>query len=215
MTDDLARRTVANRRRVADLVERLDEAQLASPSLCAGWSCRDVVGHLVMAVDLSVPRFLLEVLRDRGRVARTSTRVAQQVGARPVPDLVHALREHAGDRLSPPGVGPTGPFVDSCIHLRDIALPLDLDDGPPLEDWARVLDLLRTPQARAAGFLPRGRLDGLRLRATDQGWSAGTGAEVAGTSEALALAATGRAVGLAELEGPGLPLLRQRVAPGG
>jgi hypothetical protein len=65
--------------------------------------------------------------------------------------------------------------------------------------------------SRAAGFLPRGRLQGLALRASDSRWSSGDGALVTGTSEALAMSLTGRPALLDHLAGPGLPTLRQRV----
>jgi hypothetical protein len=56
-------------------------------------------------------------------------------------------------------------------------------------------------------------VDGLRLEATDQGWSWGDGAVVRGTSEALALAVTGRAVVVPEVTGEGAALLAERIAP--
>ena len=211
MSDEMHLRTTANRRVIARLCAQLDDDQLAAPSLCAGWTCRDVLGHLVMSVDLTFLGFLREVVRDRGRADETSTRLARAYGARPVPDLVRLLDERSDAGLSPPGVGAGGPFADSCIHLRDIAIPLGIATSPPVQDWARVLDFLTTSRARAGGFLPRGRLEGLRLHATDTGWSSGDGAVVSGTSEALALSLTGRPVLLGELVGPGVPRLRERV----
>jgi hypothetical protein len=59
--------------------------------------------------------------------------------------------------------------------------------------------------------VPNGRLDGLALRATDQDWRAGDGPEVAGPSEALALAMAGRRVALAELDGDGRAVLARRL----
>jgi uncharacterized protein (TIGR03083 family) len=215
MTDDVHVRTAANRRLLAELFAELDADQLATPSLCEGWTCRDVLGHVVMSLDLSFPRFLLQVARDRGRAGVTSDRLARAYGARSVPALVQRLQERSDDALSPPGVGPYGPFADSCIHLRDVAIPLGLPAGPPVQDWVSVLGFLVTPRARAAGFLPRGRLDGLRLQTTDAGWSSGDGALVSGRSEALALSVTGRPVLLGELEGAGLAELRRRVLDGG
>ncbi|MFC3688079.1 maleylpyruvate isomerase family mycothiol-dependent enzyme [Aquipuribacter hungaricus] len=212
--DDLGHRTAANRRAVADLVATLDEDQLRGPSLCAGWTCRDVVGHLLVCIEMSVPRFLLEVARDRGRADAASDRLARARAARPVGELVEVLRRRSGDAVSQPGVGPHGPFADSCIHLRDIAVPLGLAATPPVADWTVVLAFLVTPRARAAGFLPRGRLDGLRLEADDTGWSAGDGALVSGSSEALALVVSGRPAGLDGVTGPGAALLRDRVTPG-
>jgi hypothetical protein len=104
-----------------------------------------------------------------------------------------------------------GPMADSCIHLRDAARPLGLDVTPPSVDWRIVLDFLVSPTARR-GFVPKGRLDGLRFHATDLDWRSGDGAEVTGPGEALALAMTGRPVALADLEGDGVPVLRHRLA---
>jgi uncharacterized protein (TIGR03083 family) len=209
--DEIQVRTTANRRLIARLFAELDERQLATPSLCAGWTCRDVLGHLVMSLDLTFLRFLREVARDRGRPGVTSDRLARAYGTRPVPDLVKHLEGRSDAALSPPGVGPCGPFADSCIHLRDVAIPLGIATSPPVQDWTRVLDFLTTPRARAAGFLPRGRLEGLRLQASDAAWSSGSGAPVTGTSEALAMSLTGRPALLDQLTGDGVLLLRQRV----
>lgn len=121
------------------------------------------------------------------------------------------LDERSDAALSSPGVGALGPFSDSCVHMRDVAIPLGIATSPPVEDWARVLDFLTTPRARAGGFLPRGRLDGLRLHASDTAWSSGSGAPVNGTSELLAMSVTGRAALLDDLDGDGVPTLRRRV----
>lgn len=212
MPDEVQLRTTANRQVIARLFAQLDDDQLGTPSLCTGWTCRDVLGHLVMSLELTFPRFLLAVARDRGRTGVTSDRLARAYGARPVGDLVQYLNERSEVALSPPGVGALGPFADSCIHMRDVGIPLGIATSPPVQDWSRVLDFLTTRRARAAGFLPRGRLEGLRLRATDTTWSSGTGATVAGSSEALAMSLTGRPALLDDLSGSGVPILRQRVS---
>ena len=211
MPDELQQRTAANRRTIARLFAELDDDQLRTPSLCEGWTCRDVLGHLVMSIDLSFLRFLREVARDRGRSAVTSTRLARAYGARPVAELVRHLDERSDATVAPPGVGAAGPFADTCIHLRDVAIPLGLPSSPPVQDWVLVLEFLTTPRARTAGFLPRGRLDGLRLSASDSTWTTGSGPEVTGSSEALAMSVTGRSALLDELGGDGAPTLRQRV----
>lgn len=119
-------RTAANRRVIAQLFAQLDDDQLSTPSLCTGWTCRDVLGHLVMCVEITMPRFLLAVARDRGRADVTSDRLARAYGARPVRELVTCLDERSDVALSSPGVGALGPFADSCIHLRDVAIPLGI-----------------------------------------------------------------------------------------
>jgi hypothetical protein len=55
------------------------------------------------------------------------------------------------------------------------------------------------------------RLRDLRLVATDTGWAYGAGALVRGPAEALLLAMSGRPVALDDLDGDGVPVLRQRV----
>ncbi len=75
-----------------------------------------------------------------------------------------------------------------------------------------MLDWLTT--SRAAGFVDKGTLVGLVLRATDQDWSWGSGAEIVGRSEALAMYITGRSVPFDDLSGPGVTMLRQRGAAG-
>ena len=54
-TDDIVRRTAANRRRAADLLDGLSPEQWATPSLCAGWTVRVLAGHLLMPVEMSIP----------------------------------------------------------------------------------------------------------------------------------------------------------------
>jgi hypothetical protein len=64
------------------------------------------------------------------------------------------------------------------------------------------------------GLVPKPRVEGLRLVATDQEWSWGAGDRVTGRSEALAMALSGRAVALADLDGPGVEVFRRRLSDG-
>jgi hypothetical protein len=101
-----------------------------------------------------------------------------------------------------------GQLTDGCVHLRDCARPLGLTDDVEPGDWRLVLDWL--PRG-VPGLVPRKRVAELTLRATDQDWTWGSGAEVSGPSEALAMAVAGRAVALDDLTGPGVPTLRARL----
>lgn len=202
-----------NRRRAADLLAGLGDDGWATPSLCAGWTVREVAAHLVVPFQVSVPRMALDVVLARFSINGAMDRTARRVAEADVDDLVSALRENADSRFTPPGLGPEGPLADTSIHLRDLARPLGRPDGPPLTTWRVALDFLVSPKARSA-FVPAGRLDGLALRATDQAWSHGEGSkgsEVAGPSEALALAVSGRSVALDDLDGDGVSTLRARL----
>lgn len=213
---DVAARTAANRRLLADFFDGLDESQLETQSLCSAWTVREVLGHSAMPFSVGIGRLLWRTLLARGSIDRASAAIAEEQARRPVAELTGLLRTYATKRVPAPGVGPMGQFTDHCIHLRDCARPLGLDTDVPLEDWRAVLDWLPTKQA-SLGVVPTGRLDGLALRATDQDWSwnaaDGSGEEVAGPSEALAMALSGRSVALADLDGPGVATLRERLGP--
>lgn len=209
---DVAARTAANRRLLADFFDGLDETQLETQSLCSAWTVRQVLGHSAMPFSVGIGRLLWRTLLAGGSIDRAAVAIAEEQARRPVAELTGLLRTYAGKRVPAPGVGPMGQFTDHCIHLRDCARPLGLDTDVPLEDWRAVLDWLPTKQA-SLGVVPAGRLDGLALRATDQDWSWGTAdsAEVAGPSEALAMALSGRPVALADLTGRGVATLRERL----
>ena len=210
-TDDIVRRTTANRRRAADLldglspgavgdaepVRRLDGARARRP-------------HAHADGDRAFRGFLLALVRARGSADRAVDLISRKLAQRAPDEIVATLRAKADAGIKPPGVGALGPMADGCIHLRDAARPLGLDVTAPLDDWRIVLDFLASKRARR-GFVPAGRLTGLTLRATDQEWRSGDGPEVAGPSEALALAMAGRPVALADLDGDGVPVLRQRL----
>jgi uncharacterized protein (TIGR03083 family) len=208
---NVAARTAANRRLLADFFDSLDESQLETQSLCSAWTVREVLGHSAMPFSVGIGRLLWRTLLAGGSIDRAAAAIAEEQARRPVAELTGLLRTYAEKRVPAPGVGPMGQFTDHCIHLRDCARPLGLDADVPLEDWRAVLDWLPTKQA-SLGVVPAGRLDGLSLRTTDQDWSWGAGAEVAGPSEALAMALAGRPAALADLDGPGVARLRERIA---
>jgi uncharacterized protein (TIGR03083 family) len=208
--DDLLEATTANRLLLADVLDGLDEHQWAAPSLCRGWTVNAVAAHLLQPMLVGFGRFFVTSLRYRGDTDRTVDHLARALADRPREEITALLRAHAADRVSQPRVGPWGPFAETCLHLRDIVRPLDLVVDVPLAHWAALLGYLTSGRA-AAALVPRGRLEGLRLTATDVARTWGRGAAVSGPAEALALAATGRAVVLPELEGPGVEVLESRL----
>ena len=212
VTRDIGTATAANRRLLADFFDRLTDDQLTTPSLCSAWTVREVLGHLVMPFTGSLSGFAVQLVKARGSLDRASAATARALARRPVPELTALLRDNAEVTIKAPGVGPMGQLADACVHLRDCARPLGLSDDVDLDDWRMLLDWL---PPRVPGLVPRRRLAGLRLVATDQEWSWGEGPEVRGPSEAVAMAVVGRAVALADLGGPGVDVLRARLAQDG
>ena len=200
---------VANeRRQIATLVDGLDDTQLATPSLCAGWDVKTVAAHLVCSVADGLWVVMRMALRC-GSMARAIDELARRRAQLPAAEIVATLRQRANYPLSPPVFGPVAPFADILIHGGDIRIPLNLPFEPDPELVALALDFLTGPWP--FGFVPLGRLWGISLRGIDIDRSWGKGAEVRGPAAALMMAVSGRTALLHNLDGPGLPLLHQRL----
>ncbi len=208
MSERIFAATARGRRAVADLLDGLDEAQLATPSLCAGWSVQVVAGHLAAAVT-PTRAFVRELLRQRGNAHATNTVLARRFAERPTAELAALLRAHADRKFAPPVVGARGPLADVLIHEGDMRVPLGLAHAPDPADVAPALEFVTT--GRPVGFVPRGALRGLRLVATDLGRAWGDGDELSGRAVDLLMAACGRTALLPSLGGRGVAVLAGRL----
>jgi len=197
------------RRQIATLVDGLDDAQLATPSLCAGWDVKTVAAHLLSVVADSFWVFMRTAARRRS-MARAIDELARARAQLPAAEIVAALRRHADHPLSPPLFGPLDPLADILVHGGDMRIPLNLPFEPEPELSALALDFLTGPWP--FGFVPLGRLWGISLRGTDIDQSWGRGMEVHGPAAALMMAVSGRTALLHLLDGQGLPLLRTRLS---
>jgi uncharacterized protein (TIGR03083 family) len=207
---DLLAMIADERRGIADLIDSLSAQQLDTPSLCDQWSVRQVAGHLLAAI--ATPRWSLGLMLVRSgfNVHQANARVAAQMARRPASDLAAGLRDHAENPFRPPVVGYPGQLTDLQVHGQDIRRPLGLPHHLNPDRMRISLDFL--VGGRAPGFVPKGRPIGLRFEAPDLDWAYGSGPVVRGAAEALMLALTGRAVVLAELDGEGTAVLRDRLA---
>lgn len=195
----------AERQDLATFLATLTPEQWQAPTLCAGWSVKDVVAHMISYEELSA--FGLLKRFAKGRFVR-----ANEVGVeeyRPLgPDqLLDLLHNHLRPRGLTAGFGGLIALVDGTIHHQDIRRPLGMPRTIPPERLERVLHSVPTNPRLGA----RRRIRGLRLQATDLDWSTGQGPEVIGTGEALLLAMAGRRGITPELTGPGQPTLAARI----
>ncbi|MEV4629481.1 maleylpyruvate isomerase family mycothiol-dependent enzyme [Micromonospora sp. NPDC049523] len=190
----------AERLGLADLLDTLDEHEWRTPSLCAGWSVRDVVAHLTLA-DREFTTTMLRLIRARGDFDRVTADMARERALRYSPaELVAQLRETAGQPRRFPMSSPLDPLTDILVHGQDITRPLGHERPPPAE---RALPVLRHVWT-SFFYGNRKRFAGLRLVATDADWSAGDGPrQVSGPAGDLLLVLTGRRAGLTGLTGDG------------
>ena len=201
--------------RVADLLESLTHEQWEHPSLCDGWTVRDVGAHLTLQ-QMTLAQAVRLVLRnpsqalDVNRIIRESSR--RQAAALSTEAIVAAIRATVGQRRHNPGVTHRETLIDNLVHGMDIAIPLRLDLEIPtdaaVEAAARVRSFDGTGRNRVFRDIP---LREFRLVATDSAWSAGDGPEIRGPIRALLLLLTGRPAGLGDVTGPGADALRRQL----
>ena len=202
-TDDVWRAIDEERSSLADLLDELTAEEWDVPSLCAGWRVRDVAAHLTLS-HMSPATAVLEALRARGNYDRMVRDSAVRQAALPCDEFPRRLRAMVESRRKIPFVAPRVPLLDVLVHGQDIARPIGRDRPMPPGAAAAAAD-----QVWSMGwpFHVRRRLAGLRLSATDTGWSAGDGLAVEGPVSALLLLMTGRQAALDELTGPGAEAL--------
>jgi uncharacterized protein (TIGR03083 family) len=186
---------------LADLLASLSDAQWAHPSLCAGWTVREVTAHLALGPRIGLPTVLVEIVRARGSFNRMVDSTARRGSARPIGQLVADLRGVVGSRRLAPGQRLADALMDVLVHGQDIAVPLNLTHPmPPRAARASAEHLWRI----GFPFHARKRLRGFRLSATDVDWVAGAGAEVRGPIDALLPLLAGRTATLSRLDGVGV-----------
>lgn len=196
----------AERRRFAELLARLDDSQWQAPSLCAGWTVRDVARHTVTFLDQPVPALAAGMVTCRGdadRLNRALLRAEPDCGTADLATRMRTAVPNGAGRLYRHRVT----LLESVIHCQDVAVPLGLPVSPADEAvTAAVRYAYRNPVVGA-----RHRIRGIRLVADDLGWEIGRGEPLRGPGLQLLLAMTGRtAVTAAQLRGPGLALLLSR-----
>lgn len=207
MAVDLSDVAAEERRDLADYLDTLIEPEWEQPSLCPGWSVRDVVGHIASYDVLSWPAVVALFARSGFSLDRCNQVGVEQSRRLPTEELVARLRAHAVPRGVTTLFGCAIALTDGLIHHQDIRRALGNPRAVPRERLVAALEF--APRARV---LPASaNLRGLRVVATDIDWTHGTGSEVRGPGEALLVSLAGRPQGLADLEGPGLDTLAARL----
>ncbi|MCU1353496.1 MAG: hypothetical protein JWM05_2705 [Acidimicrobiales bacterium] len=215
MDDDQRFDLIAERRRsLAGFLRDLPEERWRVPSLCSGWTVRQVAGHLATPFLIGTARFAWEMVRCGGSFDRAADRVARRLAEMPTDELVAVIEEHATDRYTPPGLGPIAPLTDSVVHTLDVRWSLDARDAIPPDAAREVLGFLSSRSARSRAFGARAVAPDVCWSATDLDWSTGPADSpvVSGPADAVLLVLAGRRAGLDDLQGPGLGSVKARLA---
>ncbi|MGC4773180.1 maleylpyruvate isomerase family mycothiol-dependent enzyme [Micromonospora sp. DT44] len=207
-----------------DLVRHQDDAFLAfartltdeeweRPSLCAGWTNKDVLAHLVLGMRLPPPRLLLAMARRHWSFDAANDVLSREYASRcTARELIDAFDRA---RARPKGIGRLLPaplmLGDHAVHHLDIALALGRSGvlSPQVTDAVLAVET-RVPNP----FIPAAaRTRGLAFRATDTNWSRSSerALEVLGTAENIISVLAGRHHAIPDLTGSGVATLTSRL----
>ncbi|BBX69029.1 maleylpyruvate isomerase family mycothiol-dependent enzyme [Mycolicibacterium psychrotolerans] len=178
------------RRELADLIEAVDAGApdvWDTPSLCDGWTVRDVAAHLTHGT-LPLPRMLFEAARSGFRFNAVVDRMARADRSTPA-EIASTLRTVADSRRHPPGTSAVEPLIDVLVHGQDLCVPLGIDRPMPTD---AAVTAAQRAWDMGFPFRARQRCAGRRLVATDADFAVGEGREVAAPIRDLLLLLTGR-----------------------
>jgi uncharacterized protein (TIGR03083 family) len=199
MADDVWSKIHGERAAFADFVASLTPEQLEAASRCAGWSVRDVIGHMVATAHTSPANFFSGLAMSGFRFNAFNQKGVERYHSGTAAELADRMRATTTMTTHPPG--PTVAMLGEVIvHGDDVRRPLGASYDYPADDVIAAADFYKTSNLLLGS---KKRIVGLTLRATDIGWSTGSGPEVAGPGVALLSAMTGRKAALDDLQGGG------------
>jgi uncharacterized protein (TIGR03083 family) len=213
MNHDQVWQAIDNQRAdLCDLLAGLDDEQWHRPSLCAGWTVREVAAHLTLQ-QLGPGAVFAQMFQWRGGIDRTTAHVARvRAAALTTEQITAEIRATIGSRRHIFVVTYLETLCDILVHSQDIAIPLGRHLDMPADAAAvaagRALSMRWPPPLPSVK-----KMAGFRLVATDTSWSAGDGPTVRGPMAALLLVCCGRLAALPQLSGDGAAALAARLTP--
>ena len=196
----------AERAAQADALAALPASDWDRPSLCVGWTVRDVVAHLIDTATATpasfARRFVASGFRFPVMVRRNLAAIRD---GRTDAQLLELLRSRVSTRTAPPGPAVSW-LGETIVHGEDVFRSLGpYREHPP----AHLVAVARFYAGSNALIGSKRRIRDVVLRATDADWWHGSGPEVKGPMVALVMAMTGRVAALDDLRGEGVKVLRR------
>ena len=192
----------AERLRVADLLDSLAVSDWDQPSLCAGWTVRDVAAHLTLQ-QIGARAAVGMMVAYRGNTDRAiADRARQRARAWPIANIIAEIRGTAGLPRHNFGVTYAETLIDVLVHAQDIAIPLGRDHPMPPEAAAAAATRIWTMRWPPP-FPARRAMEQFRVTATDVAWSAGQGPLVRAPIRSILLVSAGRLAALPDMSGDG------------
>jgi uncharacterized protein (TIGR03083 family) len=196
----------AERRALADDLANLEASRWDTPSLCAGWTVRDVLAHMTATARMTPPGFFGKLLMAGFNFGTMTAReIAAERGTTPNDTLARFSGQIASSSHPP---GPNDSWLgETLVHAEDIRKPLGIAHAYPTAAAVQVANFYKGSNLLIGA---KNRIAGLSLRATDTDWQHGEGPIVTGPIMALVVAMTGRRAAVDDLSGEGVSVLRER-----
>lgn len=191
----------------ADLTSAsLSEEQWSGPSQCEGWTVRDVLAHMTATATMTPAAFFPKLVASGFSFDKVQEKgIEAQRGASGA-EALSRFQAVIGSEKKPPGPKDTV-LGETIIHAEDVRRSIGMQRAYPDDALVEVADFYKGSNLIIG---TKRRIDGLTLRATDTGWSHGSGPEISGPMLPLLLAMAGRKGSLNELSGDGVETLRAR-----
>ena len=152
------------RRALVHLLEDLSEKEWRQPSLCEGWTVRQVAAHLALQNTTwsAMPRVVLDLIRHGGMNGAIHAMACRHAEL-PVEVILGEIRGRIGVWRPLPAVTFRETAIDYLVHGQDIAVPLGRTLPMPASPRRHrrgpgVVQPPDVPRPEEAGRLPaRGR----------------------------------------------------------
>ena len=177
---------------LADFLDTLTPEQWETPSLCPGWTVREVAAHVTHSAT-NWGRLTVELARSGFRFNAVTSRMGREDRRTPE-EITAAMRAMVGGRRRPPGTAVADPLMDVMVHGQDIAVPLGIVRAMPIPPAVIVAQRL---WKMGFPFNARKRFPNVAFSATDADFSVGRGEVVRGPIQDIVMVLSGRPAGLA------------------
>jgi uncharacterized protein (TIGR03083 family) len=149
---------------LAAILDTLTPDQWATPSLCGGWTVRDVLAHMTAAAKLTPPQFFVKLLTSGFSFEAVQAKgIAAERGSSPAETLARFTAEVNSTKHPP---GPTDTWLgEAIVHAEDIRRPLHIQHAYPADAVVQVANFYKQSNLIIGA---KNRIASLTLPATDQ-----------------------------------------------
>ena len=182
------------RNALAATLRTLTPEQWQHPSLCEGWTVKDVAAHVISTPQMGLGRTMGLFARNLGRgyntmIFRETKRMSE---AQSTDRILADFETYATSRHKVATTTTVEPLIDALVHHQDIVRPLGLRHDMDPTAAAVAADRVRL---LAPLMGTRRVIRGVRMVATDVDWDRGKGPVVEAPMQELLMRCAGRPSG--------------------